>query len=153
MCTGRISWECARLGLCHSLWVGILKILEIETKSPIGRLVLSTNLDQRRLLPGAAILSYLSCENITPSKKHQITKYIGKSSGATIKGDTTDDERRWCQWRLKSPSEQLKQKVGIAGGVGKSLLHPLKKHIWEEDEDDHEDEDIESFAPINETHY
>ena len=51
------------------------------------------------------------------------------------------------------PSEQLKQKVGIAGGVGKSLLHPLKKHIWEEDEDDHEDEDIESFAPINETHY
>ena len=48
------------------------------------------------------------------------------------------------------PSEQLKQKVGIAGGVGKSLLHPLKKHIWK-DEDDHEDEDIESFAPINET--
>ena len=54
---------------------------------------------------------------------------------------------------MKSPSKQLKQKLGIAGGVGKSLLHPLKKHIWEEDEDDHEDEDIESFAPINETHY
>ena len=46
------------------------------------------------------------------------------------------------------PSEQLKQKVGIAGGVGKSLLHPLKKHIL----DDDEGEDIKSFAPINGTH-
>ena len=123
MCTRRISWECARLGLCHSLWVGILKILEIETKSPIGRLVPSTNLDQRRLLPGAAIFElscWRSCENITPSKKNQITKYIGKSSAAAIKEDTTDDERRWCQWRLKSPSEQLKQKVGIAEEWGKA---------------------------------
>ena len=39
---------------------------------------------------------------------------------------------------------------GDSRGVGKSLLHPLKKHIWK-DEDDHEDEDIESFVPINET--
>ena len=37
---------------------------------------------------------------------------------------------------------------GDSRGVGKSLLHPLKKHIL----DDDEDEDIESFAPINETH-
>ena len=46
------------------------------------------------------------------------------------------------------PSEQLKQKVGIAGGVGKSLLHPLKKHIWDDDEDDHEDEDRFSFRAL-----
>ena len=37
---------------------GHFENLEIETKSPIGRLVPSTDLDQRRLLPEAAIFSY-----------------------------------------------------------------------------------------------
>ena len=52
-----------------------------------------------------------------------------------------------------NPLRTTRAESGDSGGVGKSLLHPLKKHIWEEDEEDHEDEDIESFAPINETHY
>ena len=37
---------------------------------------------------------------------------------------------------------------GDSRGVGKSLLHPLKKHIWDDDEDDHEDEDRFSFRAL-----